>query len=196
MTDFIHEQPKEAQEQKTPAYIPPKTEAERQKKVYKYVGILFLVAAILIAWSFLMTHRSNQQVLSELKESTSTLQSAFDKNEELSARVEDLEAELAETKSRLQGALAANSVYEESSAQSETVLCAMDWLREIEREYGAKRYKAARTLIEGFEDNGLAQYLPATALHTNPSGDDAAPPAESYQTIVKALFPNGIPKAG
>ena len=94
MTDFIHEQPKEAQEQKTPAYVPPETEAERQKKVYKYVGILFLVAAILIAWSFLMTHRSNQQVLSELKESTSTLQSAFDKNEELTARVEELETKL------------------------------------------------------------------------------------------------------
>ena len=96
MTDFIHEQPKAPQEQKTPAYVPPKTEAERQKKVYKYVGILFLVAAILIAWSFLMTHRSNQQVLSELKESTSTLQSAFDKNEELTARVEELEDQLRE----------------------------------------------------------------------------------------------------
>ena len=94
MTDFIHEQPKTPQEQKAPAYVPPKTEEERQKKVYKYVGILFLVAAILIAWSFLMTHRSNQQVLSELKESTSTLQNAFDKNEELTAQVEALEAEL------------------------------------------------------------------------------------------------------
>lgn len=193
MTDFIHEQPKQPQEQKTPAYVPPKTEVERQKKVYKYVGILFLVAAILIAWSFLMTHRSNQQVLSELKESTSTLQSAFDKNEELSARVEELEAELAETENRLQGALAANSVYEESAANTESILCAMDWLREIEREYAAKHYTAARTLIGGFDDNGLAQYLPATAQHTNPDGSDAVPPAESYQLIVKALFPNGLP---
>lgn len=193
MTDFIHEQPKEPQEQKTPAYVPPKTEAERQKKVYKYVGILFLVAAILIAWSFLMTHRSNQQVLSELKESTSTLQSAFDKNEELSARVEELEEQLAETENRLQGALAANSVYEEGAANTESILCAMDWLREIEREYAAKHYTAARTLIGGFDDNGLAQYLPATAQHTNPDGSDAVPPAESYQLIVKALFPNGLP---
>ena len=94
MTDFIHEQPKTPQEQKAPAYVPPKTEEERQKKVYKYVGILFLVAAILIAWSFLMTHRSNQQILSELKESTSTLQNAFDKNEELTAQVDELEDRL------------------------------------------------------------------------------------------------------
>ena len=194
MTDFIHEQPKEPQEQKAPAYVPPKTEAERQKKVYKYVGILFLVAAILIAWSFLMTHRSNQQVLSELKESTSTLQNAFDKNEELSAQVDALEAQLTETESRLQGALAANSVYEESAANAETVLTAMDYLRGIEREYAAKRYNAARTLIEAFEDNGLASYLPATALHTDPDGSDAVSPAESYQSIVTALFPNGLTK--
>ena len=186
MTDFIHEQPKAPQEQKTPAYVPPKTEAERQKKVYKYVGILFLVAAILIAWSFLMTHRNNQQVLSELKERTSTLQSAFDRNKEL-------EAQLAATESRLQGALAANSAYEEGSASAASALCAMDWLREIEREYASLMYRHARELILGFEDSDLVQYLPATALHTNPDGSDAVSPAESYQTIVKALFPNGLP---
>ena len=195
MTDFIHEQPKAPQEQKAPAYVPPKTEAERQKKVYKYVGILFLVAAILIAWSFLMTHRSNQQVLSELKESTSTLQSAFDKNEELSKRVEELEAELAETQDELATAKELNVMFEETGAKATATICAMDWLREIEREYAAKRYSSARTLIEGFEDNDLAQYLPFDAQHTNPDGNDAASPAESYQTIVRALFPNGVPKA-
>lgn len=46
---------------------------------------------LLIAWSFLMSHRSNQQIISELKESTSTLQSAFDKNEELEHRIDTLE---------------------------------------------------------------------------------------------------------
>lgn len=92
MTDFIHEHPKnEAPQQKQPAYVPPKTERERQKKVYTYVAILFLVAMLLIAWSFLMSHRSNQQIISELKESTSTLQSAFDKNEELEHRIDTLE---------------------------------------------------------------------------------------------------------
>ena len=94
MTDFIHEPPKEpTQAQKPPAYVPPKTEAERQKKVYVYVGILFLAAALLIGWSFLMTHRSNQQVLSELKESTSTLQTTFDRNVELETRIQALETE-------------------------------------------------------------------------------------------------------
>ena len=195
MTDFIHEQPKEPQEQKAPSYVPPRTEAERQKKVYKYVGILFLVAAILIAWSFLMTHRSNQQVLTELKESTSTLQNAFDKNEELSARVEELEAELAKTQADLESAQNESKGYQEAGERSASALCAMDWLREIEREYGANRYNSARTLIRGFEENALAQHLPKYELHTNPDGTDAASPAESYQSIVTALFPNGVPRA-
>lgn len=192
MTDFIHEQPKEPQEQKAPSYVPPRTEAERQKKVYKYVGILFLVAAILIAWSFLMTHRSNQQVLSELKESTSTLQSAFDKNEELSARVEELEAELAKTQADLESAQNESKGYQEAGERSASALCAMDWLREIEREYSAKRYTSARTLIQSFEENELSQYLPAAPLHTDPDGADAPSPAEAYEAIVHALFPNGL----
>lgn len=92
MTDFIHEHPKdEAPQEKKPAYVPPKTEKERQKKVYTYVAILFIVAMLLIAWSFLMSHRSNQQIISELKESTSTLQSTFNKNEELERRIDTLE---------------------------------------------------------------------------------------------------------
>lgn len=111
MTDFIHEHPNgETQQEKPPAYIPPKTEKERQKKVYTYVGILFLVAALLIGWTFLMNHRNTQQVISELKESTSTLQSTFDKNEELESRIRTLEqsyAVLESENARLKQELAA-----------------------------------------------------------------------------------------
>ena len=127
MTDFIHEHPKdETPRQKQPSYVPPKTEKERQKKVYVYVGILFLVAALLIGWSFLMTHRSNQQVLSELKESTSTLQSAFDKNEELENRVRALEAsytvlesENARLKQELAAAQQELALYRAAEAQTD-----------------------------------------------------------------------------
>ena len=186
MTDFIHEQPKEpSKEPKTPSYVPPQSEKERQKKVYAYVGILFLVAALLIAWSFLMTHRSNQQVLSELKESSYTLQSIIDENAAL-------EEELSKTKAQLEEALAESAAYEEAGERAAAALCAMDWLREIEREYGAGHLKNARTLVKGFEDNALAQYLPAAPLHTNPDGNDADSPAEAYRSIVEALFPDGV----
>lgn len=100
MTDFIHEQPKTPQENKEPAYVPPKTEKERQKKVYAYILVLFCVAMLLLLWSSMMTSRSNQKTLSELKESTYTMQSIIDEknaaqreNTELQKQVDDLQAQ-------------------------------------------------------------------------------------------------------
>lgn len=137
MTDFIHEHPKEpAQAAKEPAYVPPKTEAERQKKVYIYVGALFTVAFLLIAWSSLMSRRGNEQLLSELKQSTSTLQSVMDQSSALEERVAELEAELTEAKAGLENA---QETIKDREEAAEAALCAMDWLREIEREYGADR---------------------------------------------------------
>lgn len=78
MTDFIHEQPKSPRENKEPAYVPPKSEKERQKKVYAYILVLFCVAMLLLLWSSMMTNRSNQKTLSEPKESTYTMQSIVD----------------------------------------------------------------------------------------------------------------------
>lgn len=193
MTDFIHEHPKEpAQAAKEPAYVPPKTEAERQKKVYIYVGALFTVAFLLIAWSSLMSRRGNEQLLSELKQSTSTLQSVMDQSSALEERVAELEAELAKTQADLESAQNESKGYQEAGERSASALCAMDWLREIEREYGAKQYTSARTLIQSFEENELSQYLPAAPLHTDPDGADALSPAEAYEAIVHALFPNGL----
>lgn len=190
MTDFIHEHPKEpAQTAKEPAYVPPKTEAERQKKVYIYVGALFTVAFLLIAWSSLMSRRGNEQLLSELKQSTSTLQSVMDQSSALEERVAELEAELTEAKAGLENA---QETIKDREEAAEAALCAMDWLREIEREYGAKQYTSARTLIQSFEENELSQYLPAAPLHTDPDGADALSPAEAYEAIVHALFPNGL----
>lgn len=190
MTDFIHEHPKEpAQAAKEPAYVPPKTEAERQKKVYIYVGALFTVAFLLIAWSSLMSRRGNEQLLSELKQSTSTLQSVMDQSSALEERVAELEAELTEAKAGLENA---QETIKDREEAAEAALCAMDWLREIEREYGAKQYTSARTLIQSFEENELSQYLPAAPLHTDPDGADALSPAEAYEAIVHALFPNGL----
>ena len=190
MTDFIHEHLKEpAQAAKEPAYVPPKTEAERQKKVYIYVGALFTVAFLLIAWSSLMSRRGNEQLLSELKQSTSTLQSVMDQSSALEERVAELEAELTEAKAGLENA---QETIKDREEAAEAALCAMDWLREIEREYGAKQYTSARTLIQSFEENELSQYLPAAPLHTDPDGADALSPAEAYEAIVHALFPNGL----
>lgn len=90
MTDFIHEQP---QNKPTPPPEKPTTPKERQRKVYVYVAILFTAAFILILWSFLMTHRSNQQMIDQIKGSTTYLQNTLAQNEELEEENEALVGE-------------------------------------------------------------------------------------------------------
>ena len=89
MTDLIHEAP-QPEEQKSAAPEKPTTEKERQKRVYAYIAVLFTVAFILILWSFLANHRANQEVIRELRGSTSLVQSTLEQNAELEDEVEAL----------------------------------------------------------------------------------------------------------
>ena len=103
MTDFIHEAPP-PENPKPAAPEKPTSEKERQKRVYAYIAVLFTVAFILILWSFLANHRSNQQVIDQLKGSTSMMQSTLEQNAKLEAEVKALEQTLAETEDALSAA--------------------------------------------------------------------------------------------
>ena len=128
MTDFIHETPAEPSKPTPPEK--PTTERERQKRVYAYIAVLFTAAFILILWSFLANHRSNQEVLDEVRGSTNLVQSTLEQNVELENEVKSLEEEvtelqkkLAETEDALTTALdEANkyrALYEELTAEAE-----------------------------------------------------------------------------
>lgn len=70
-----------------------------QKPVYIYLIALFAVALLLMGLSFLMSHRSNQQVIGHLEENDSALQllqDAEEQNAQLTRRIEELEDELSE----------------------------------------------------------------------------------------------------
>ncbi len=181
MTDFVHEAPKDPNKASAPKEEKPTTERERMKKVYTYVAILFTVAFLLILWTFLM----NQRSINEIKSGNSALQSTLEENDTLEARVKELETQLAEAE-------------EDKDSLSETVerkseqLRALDWLIEIENNYSAKDYDAARDNIRAFEKEGAAESLPEQPLRTAITGDDAPSPAARYHALVAELFPNGI----
>ena len=106
MTDFIHE-PSKDERSASPAPPPEQEEASLdekvgQKRVYGYIFILFVVAFSLLLWSFFMNQRSNDQVLSELRGSASTLQSTLDRNIELEQQVEALEQEVRNLESEVE----------------------------------------------------------------------------------------------
>ncbi len=110
MTDFIHEAPPPEGSKPVPPEKPA-SEKERQKRVYTYIAVLFTAAFILILWSFLANHRSNQEVINQLKGSTNLVQSTLEENAELEnevkaleTQVEELEQKLAETEDALTAA--------------------------------------------------------------------------------------------
>lgn len=191
MTDFIHEAP-QPEEKKSAPEETPVTEKERQRRVYAYIAVLFTVAFLLILWSFFSTHRSNQEVIDQLKGSQTMMQSTLDENHELQGEVEALEAQVESLTDQLERTEAALDAAEEISAQQEAVIIALDRLRKIEGSFEAQHYETARDLIRAFEDSGLAQYLPDSPLHTDADGNDAESPLVTYRRIVGKLFPNGI----
>ena len=70
-----------------------------QKPVYVYLIALFAVALLLMSLSFLMSHRSNQQVIGHLQQNDSALQllqESEERNAELTKRIGELEDEISE----------------------------------------------------------------------------------------------------
>lgn len=191
MTDFIHEAP-QPEEKKNVNEEKPVTEKERQRRVYAYIAVLFTVAFLLILWSFFSTHRSNQEVIDQIKGSQTMMQSTLDENHELQGEVEALEAQVEALTEQLERAESALDAAEAASEKQEAVITALDHLRGIEGAFEAHHYETARELVLAFEASGLAQYLPDQPLHTDANGNDAESPRTSYERIVTGLFPNGI----
>ena len=71
----------------------------KQKPVYIYLVAMFAVALLLMSMSFLMSHRSNQEVMGELQQNVNSfqlLQEAEERNAQLMEQVSGLEKELDE----------------------------------------------------------------------------------------------------
>ena len=185
MTDFVHEGPKDPNKPPVPGEEKPTTERERMKKVYTYVAVLFTVAFLLILWTFLMNQRSSREIRDEIRSGNNTLQSTLDENQALTDRITELEEQLAAAQEN------AKALDETAGLQSNQ-LRALDWLLEIEQEYAAKDYDAAKENIRSFEETGVSEYLPAEPLRTAITGDDAPSPAARYQAIADELFPDGV----
>lgn len=191
MTDFIHEAPQPEEKKPTPEEKPV-TEKERQRRVYTYIAVLFTAAFLLILWSFFSTHRSNQEVIDQLKGSQMMMQSTLDENHELQGEVEVLETQVEELTEQLERTESALDAAEEASEKQEAVITALDHLRGIEGAFEAYHYETARELVLAFEESGLREALPVTSLHTDANGNDAESPRVTYERIVAKLFPDGL----
>lgn len=155
----------------------------RSKPVVVYIMILFIVAFLLMALSFLMHQRSNSEALGELQNSVSAMREV----QAVQERVIDLQEELAEVNNQLdQAIIRAEAAEEESTAnqaerdmferQNEALLA----LYQLQQHYSARELDACQKLITQFE-MGLADALPKE----DTSG--VTPPAERYQELKEAV---------
>lgn len=191
MTDFIHEAP-QPEEKKSVPEEKPTTEKERQRRVYAYIAVLFTAAFLLILWSFFSTHRSNQEVIDQIKGSQLMMQSTLDENHELQSEIDVLEAQVEALTEQLERTETALDAAEEASDKQVAIITALDHLRGIESAFEAHRYETARELVLAFEESGLVSSLPDQPLHTDAGGNDAESPRTAYERIATKLFPDGL----
>ena len=168
----------------TPASAPEEKPSAGKKPVVIYIMILFIVAFLMMALSFLMHQRSNTEVLGELQNSVSAMQEVQATQEQIIALQEEI-ASLEDENEKLQEQL------ESETASSDNLLAERDTLErqynamlalyQLQQLYAARDYEGCRDLITHFE-TGLADFLPQDALD-----GDVVSPAQRYQQLKEAV---------
>ena len=85
-----------------------------------------------------------REVLDEIKSGNSALHDTLDENELLQTRVAELENEVSALEEQLAAAEADRDALRDSGDKQAALLTALDWLSELEHDYSAGSYSAAR----------------------------------------------------
>lgn len=142
----------------------------KSRPVTVYLVILFIVALLLLVMSFFMQQRSHQ-ALEDLNASMSASQDLTT----LQMDKQRLEFELQRTKDDLTQA-------QEALEEAEKEAQALEWLRQMESA-ARTSYSELKTLVEQFEETGLADFLPTQSAV---EGKDS--PADAYRTIYAMIY--------
>ncbi len=161
-----------------PSSTPENNAPHSKKPVIVYIMVLFIVAFLLMALSFVMHQRSNTEALGELQSSVHAMQAMQATQEKVIALQDEL-AEANETIDKM----------EDESAETHAVLA--DTEREIEAllqlytlqlQYSNHAYEDCKATILHMEQEKLVEVLP-----TDPVGTATAP-AERFQQLKEAVL--------
>ena len=146
-----------------------------KKPVVVYIMILFIVAFLLMALSFLMHQRSNTEVLGKLQNSVTVMEEV----QGLQERVIQLQEELSD--SREEAEALENQLKEQENAVSdaESKTEALLALYTLQQHYAAGDLEACLQVLDAMEEKGLASQLPEEA--------DVTSPAQRYQQLKEAV---------
>lgn len=155
----------------------PQEPTSGKKPVVVYIMILFIVAFLLMALSFLMHQRSNSEVLGELQHSVSAMQEV----QAVQDKVIELQEELADAQEEIDSLNDQLAEQEAEAAQVDKKIEALLGLYTLQQQYSAGNYDECLTTMQRMEDEGLVELLPE-------SDDQVTSPAQRYQQLKEAVL--------
>ena len=163
----------------------PQKKSQTHKPVVTYIMILFIVAFLLMALSFLMHQRSNSEALGELRNSVTAMQEvqAFqEKIIDLQAQMDEVQAELDALHQQVSSQQAENKALEESLLASQKEIDALVHFYTLQQQYLTKSYEGCQKIIDLMEESGLHTVLPTEA-----AAEEVISPAERYYQLKDAV---------
>ena len=155
----------------------PQEESQGKKPVVVYIMILFIVAFLLMALSFLMHQRSNTEALGQLQNSVSAMQevqAVQDKVIQLQEELDKAEDEMDGLNKQLQEKDAAVA---DAAKDTEAMLA----LYTLQQQYSAGNYDACLATMQRMEDEDLIACLPKESA-------EVTAPAQRYEQLKEAVL--------
>ena len=159
-------------EAETPSSAPEETPSTGKKPVVIYIMILFIVAFLLMALSFLMHQRSNSEVLGELQDSVTAMQEVQATQDALL----DLQNQLDEAQTTIDALESSAEETDAALAETQALLA----LYTIQQQYSAGDLAGCQASIDAFEASEYRDALPETAE------EGVTPPSQRYAQLKEA----------
>lgn len=161
-----------------PEEQPPQETPSGKKPVVVYIMILFVVAFLLMALSFVMHQQSNTKVLGELQDSVSAMQEIQDTQD----RLLEMEKKLSDTEDALDQAQTELDQAREETLTAQQTQEALLALYELQQQYSAGDMDGCRTTLQRMDDENLVELLPTDRP------DGVTSPADRYQQLKEAIL--------
>ncbi len=163
-------------EAETPSSAPEEAPSTGKKPVVIYIMILFIVAFLLMALSFLMHQRSNSEVLGELQDSVTAMQEVQATQDALL----DLQNQLDEAQTTIDALKSSAEETDAALAEAQRENQALLALYTIQQQYSAGDLAGCQASIDALEASEYRDALPETAE------EGVTPPSQRYAQLKEA----------
>ena len=155
----------------------PQEESQGKKPVVVYIMILFIVAFLLMALSFLMHQRSNTEALGQLQNSVSAMQEI----QAIQDKVIQLQEELDKAEDETDALKDQVAEAEDRIAEKQQEVDALIGLYTLQQQFSAGNYDACLATMQRMEDEDLIACLPKESA-------EVTAPAQRYEQLKEAVL--------